>query len=202
MNKCAILIGGNMVGFWFITIILIVVTFILSIIFEDPGNDLFGAIVALFWCAYLLVSSFSWLSAEVRNTDNIINSYSETANLISLKDKNQENLSGEFHGSILFTYGSIKTEQKQMYCVMTGDDQNGYLIKKYDAESTYLFLDGDKNPCVVEKYNTIEHSYDGNFIFGKIFKFHKDPKIENILTKRELHIPKNSVQINYSVDLE
>jgi len=87
-----------------------------------------------------------------------------------------------------------------VYYVMVGSDQSGLTVKKLDTTTTHLFLDGDQNPYYVEKYNVITTQLQIK-VFGKVLA--EDPITKEIvLDYVELHVPRNTVKIQYDVNLK
>jgi len=81
------------------------------------------------------------------------------------------------------------------YYVIVGNNKSGLTIKKLDTTTTHLFLDSDQNPYYIESYS-FTTSQEQIKIFGKILA--KEPVVKKaVLDYVELHVPKNTVKIQY-----
>ena len=127
---------------------------------------------------------------------------SELRNALEVKSISDNfNYSSHIEGSFFLGCGSVVGDGKTslVYYVMTGNNENGFTVNKFNTETTHLFLDGDKRPYYVEKWNV--KLYDKIIkIFGIVIA--KDSIREDILVQQELHIPQNTVKVQYNIDLK
>lgn len=191
-----------MFNYWIFTVILAIIFIILGFILDrEATSD--APLIVLTWVflIYLIFSLGMRLEAATWELGTI--TYKEvTKDIITLRDDRTVSQNSSISGNIFFIYGKSVSEEGIYYYTIIGTEEEGYLIKKLDSTKTYLFLDGNDQQTYTEKYEIKELIYDGNFMFGKFFKFKKSNKLKEELIKTELHIPKNSIEVEYEINLK
>jgi hypothetical protein len=100
-----------------------------------------------------------------------------------------------------FVLGTGSSDNKIKYYTLVGDQNNGYLIKSYDGDTTYVVPEENVKPYILEKYEKVQYHYGTGFIVGILFQPVKDFE-EDKVVKREIHLPQNYISQQYSVDLK
>jgi len=152
-------------------------------------------IIKVFWSFilfYLVTSIIFGVNIDYKE-DNIHYEYRNKTNIYSISDN--ININGEF----VLGIGAIESEL--YYYVLIGDDKNGYIVDKYEANSIYLIPEENIQPYYTEKYKMSYRLHEKNIMFGGLFKPFKDCEYEEYI-REELHLPKNYIKQNYDIDLK
>jgi len=186
-----------MVVWWLGCLILLAlfVIFEIWIGYKTNEEELRGVIItilSLILLVLLVISGVhSWgTSKEV----NIKYEYKNKINVYSIEDNFKTN------GTFFLGCGEAKSEL--YYYVMIGNDADGYVVKKYNAERTRLIPQENIEPYYVEKYKHYDEIYGTNFLFGGLFKSMKTDFNKERLEQVELHLPKNYIKKNYNIDMK
>lgn len=98
-----------------------------------------------------------------------------------------------------FFLGSGHIESNLYYFLRIGNEKDGYIIKKYNANETYIIPEDTKNPYVIEKTKIYDKKYNSGIIIGGLLKKIEDKKDVKIVEKIELHLPKKYILQNYTI---
>jgi hypothetical protein len=126
-------------------------------------------------------------------TKNIIEQYDNKTEIYSLSD----NLTTQNK----FVLGTGSTDGKIKYYTLVGNNQDGYIIKSFSGEATYIVPEENIKPYYLEKHNKVRYDYEKNFIIGILFKPIKS-KIKDEIIKTEIHLPQGYISQQYSIDLK
>jgi len=111
----------------------------------------------------------------------------------------EDNMSthGKYTGFII-GHGQVNSDI--YYYTLVGDNENGFIVKKYNSSDTFIITDEDDKPYYIEKYKSYDIEYKKNWFFGGLIKsFTIDHEEE--LIKKELHLSKNYIKQSYNIDL-
>lgn len=189
-----------MLSFWIVILISIMLGGIIgAIVFVIHYGDYIevGIINGVAVSALILLILFIVFFPEKSSKIEHEKFYSEIQIIKSIEDNSIEHINGEYNKSLFFAYGKITSDKDLYYRTMVGDDVNGYLVKDFDASSTYIFSDGNKSPYLEYKYR--EYSYSKNWWYGGIMEYEV---VHTELLKTELHLPENAIEIKYEIDLK
>lgn len=197
-----------MFGFWswlIIFIISLIAGTSAGIIFfnDDDVSSFVCTVICIFMVGIVpvsyLISSFS---VEKKNVQEYVK---ESNGLKSLTNNNEttKNNSGSFIMGFGFGGGgySSKEQSKSFYYTIVDYEGKGYKIEKYDCDITYIQEDDLEQPYVEVIYTKWDGVYKKNIIAGIIFK-PLTPITHESLERYILHVPKNTIQIEWDVSLE
>jgi len=192
-----------MFNFWIFSLIFIIVLVIIMVVLANKYGDeefwggILTMIVIVYFGIFVITSAVNYLNTyEVKSFQK-----GYEYELISLSDSKE--VSGEYsdRGNLLFKYASAQVGEEIFYYVIVGNNEKGYLMKKFNIGKVYLFFDEENSPKYIITYETKVYRHYRNFMFGYLFKNRKD-YVETEVVKEELHIPNNSVQVEYNIDLK
>jgi len=189
-----------MLSFWSVIFIAIVLGGIIgAVVFGmHYGDDIeIGVINGIAVSALMLLILFIVFFPEKSSKIEHEKFYSEIQVIKSIEDNSIEHMNGEYNRSLFFAYGKITSDKDLYYRTMVGDDENGYLVKDFDASSTYLFSDGNTSPYLEYKYR--DYIYSNNWWYGGIMEY---DVVHTELLKTELHLPEDAIEIKYEIDLK
>ena len=189
-----------MINFWWFSLIATIIVFIIA---WKCTWDVDDAVIATmkFVVGFSIIMLIVFCHAIFTESEEVLSTRVEECQIKSLKDNTSTKETSFIGGGLTFFYGKSESEDEIYYVTMVGNDQDGYLIKKFDALTTYTFYDSNDNPRYIKRYEEIKTTYQGNFVFGGIFKFNGDI-VSEVLAKEELHLPEDAIEIDYNIDLE
>lgn len=186
-----------MIVWWLGSIILCVVFIFIGIVVvnrtydEDLGFNLVFVLCVVLFASDLFCGIHSFFN--IKNI-NIRHKYNEKLYVRSIEDN--------FKTSGVFVLGSGGFGSDLYYYVMVGNDNDGYTITKFKAEDTYLIPEENIQPYYIEKHKIYDTVFATNYIFGGLFKPMKPWLNQDVIEKRELHLPKNYIKQTYNIDMK
>jgi len=193
-----------MFTWWGFALILILIAFIISILtdIKTPNifEDIFSSMVIVFLTLYGIILVMMWLITTDVESKNVIE-YRNQQSILSLQDnfETQSNI----HGSFVLGFGGVggSSSTDCYYYTMTGNESSGYLLTKYSATNTYIFMDENTNPYSIDKVIVSVSNYKTNWFFGGLLKPLKQFKYDDSKVK-ELHVPNDTIKVQYNIDMK
>jgi hypothetical protein len=187
--------------FGFITIMTILTVAMGSIAFyirtHDWSDTILGSIIFCF-VAFFVISIVSFSLMEDTNIQNKI----EFQNKIEVKSitDNRDN-STHVNGGFILGTGLISggSNIDLNYYVMAGNNEIGFVVKKYDASITRTFFDEVK-PYYAQRWNVKNYTRILKLFGITIASIDMDP--EKTFIQDELHLPPNTIKVKYEIDLK
>ena len=149
----------------------------------------------------LIILFASLINKEFFYTETQVLDYKNQQPITSVVDGVEQ--SSEINGTFILGLGGIggSSNAKNFYYTMVGNNTSGYLLAKYDATTTYIFMDEDNNPYSRDKIVKTIRTPKSNLLFGGLLKKLKPIKYGDDLTYKELHVPKDTIKIQYNIDM-
>lgn len=200
-----------MLNFWFTIVIIIAISVGISFIVEKYSWRDYGESFRIVVIITALCFLFLWLfgMAASDGDTKVIDERYYTAKKHELKSlMNTSEIKSSTNGGFVmgfgFGYGSVNQteETKNYYYTLVNYEGIGSKIEKYDTSISYISEEDITTPYIEYinyKYKKITKP---NFINGGIFKeFDSEPLVVNRLDKYILHVPKNTVKVQWDVNL-
>lgn len=195
-----------MFTWWGFGLILIILSLVIAILIDGgivkafQGENIFGAIVIFFVMIYIFLAIIMWLITTDVESKNITE-YRNQQSILSLQDniETQSNI----HGSFILGFGGVggSSSTDCYYYTMIGNESSGYLLTKYSATDTYVFMDEDSAPYSRDRVVVSVSNYKPNWFLGGLLKPLKQFKYDDSKVK-ELHVPKDTIKIQYNIDMK
>jgi len=196
-----------MFTWWGFGLILIIVSVIISVAMTIKDyigiKDVFaviGSFTMIFLLLYGLLAQIMYGVFADKKVENITE-YRNQQSILSLQDniETQSNI----HGSFILGFGGVggSSSTDCYYYTMTGNESSGYLLTKYSATDTYVFMDEDSAPYSRDRVVVSVSNYKPNWFFGGLLKPLKQFKYDDNKVK-ELHVPKDTIKIQYNIDMK
>ena len=202
-----------MLSWWLTIIIIIAIGIVGGTIWEHNNSwrtwsECFGIISAVTALCFLIL----WLIGGIISTvdSKTINQRYYTAEKHELKSLlNMSEVKTTSSGSFIMAFGfgsgstTTSEETKNYYYTLVYYDGIGSKIEKYDCAVSYISEEDIDKPYIEYiNYEYTSTSSARNFINGGIFKFFDQGSVTiNRFDKYILHVPKNTIKVQWDVSL-
>lgn len=198
-----------MFNFWSFTFWMIIISFTSLEIFillkdrkRNVDKDLYRTIWFVGIIIYLVFSLFMCFKTDESHetTTEIVEN-----NILGLSDNYDKSITGKVAGNIIFTYGEIREGKDIYYRFMEGNEEEGYAIKDLKiSDDIRLFFIEENSGRIKYHYKIITTNEIPNWYYGELFKNNRTDinEVRKLLKKVELFLPKNSLRVDFTVDLK
>lgn len=191
-----------MIGYWAFTGFLFLILFFISgMLFVKFEEEFIGGILTVVIVLYFGITLVGSAVYDLNIQINKDTQTTQTISVMSLTDNFTSELNGKLRGGLFFTYGQIQTDNKAYYRVMTGDDKIGYIMTDIPVENTRLFFTDDL-PKMETDIRHIETCQKDGWFYGGLIKTKKIVKKANNVVGYRLYLPKDSVKVEFNVDMK